>query len=141
MDRSFKKVEYYWFMVYVIATKSMKKITWDKEYDDDDNTIWVAASPYTDEDGAPEFFWRLKQRLRDDKIEWYEAHDAELLNIPEWGEIWTDLDKAKCYIETEHDKIFADSLQEDVKEKIEEKPDLNRKNILGDIINDSWNNN
>jgi hypothetical protein len=58
---------------------------WTETFDDDDNSIWEATSPYH-YDGSP-FYWRLKQRLCNNNIEWYEAHDLELMSTD--GEIRT----------------------------------------------------
>ncbi len=87
----------------------MSAIDWQEDFDDDDNSIWCGCSPYTtDADGPPNVYWRLKQRLRDNKIEWYEAHDSELLPDPRFPECWPDIEAAKAAVQLAHDGILAD---------------------------------
>ena len=80
---------------------------WVETRDDDDNSIWEAPSPYCD-DGSP-FYWRLMQRLVDNRIEWYDASDAELVGDGN-GETWTSLAEGKAMIALAHARI----IQEDV---------------------------
>lgn len=84
----------------------MSAIRWNEEFDDDDNSVWTGASPYTtdsDPGAAPDVYWRLKQRLRNNAVEWYSAHDAELGG--ETGESWSTLDGAKAACQEAHDNI------------------------------------
>lgn len=81
----------------------MVSINWHDERDDDDNTVWVGASPYTD--GGDAIYWRLKQRLRGNRIEWYAAHDAELGG--ETGDSWLCVDDAKDACQKAHEEIIA----------------------------------
>lgn len=86
----------------------MSAIRWEEEFDDDDNSVWAGASPYcadSDPDAAPDIYWRLKQRLRNNAVEWYAAHDAELGG--ETGDSWSTLDDAKAACQEAHDNIIA----------------------------------
>ena len=71
---------------------------WVETWDDDDNSIWESPSPYY-EDGSP-FYWRLMQRLVDNRIEWYDASDAELRG--DTHKTWTSLTEAKAMIALEN---------------------------------------
>lgn len=82
---------------------SRNKVRWDQDSDDNGNDVWIASSPY--EEG---FMWRLKQRLVDNKIEWYEAHDAELIGSD--GPLsWSTLEEAQAAIDEAHANIIADN--------------------------------
>lgn len=57
------------------------EIQWREEFDDWDNSIWVAPSPYVEnmnDDGTPEFEWRLEQLIRNNRIEWIDKSADEL---------------------------------------------------------------
>ena len=82
---------------------------WREEFDDDDNSIWEAPSPYHD-DGDP-ICWRLRQRLFGNKIEWYEDHDAELMDCDS-PETWASIEEAKAAIIIEHSSIIRICLDE-----------------------------
>lgn len=82
-------------------------MNWQKTYDNNDNDVWEAPSPYS-EDG---FQWRLMQKLQGNKIIWYEAHDADLLD-PEDGEEFETLELAKEFVELQ-DKEIWDSFKEE----------------------------
>lgn len=84
------------------------KPSWSETFDFDDNSMWEAASPYTDDGGSPEFYWRLKQRLVKDKIEWYDASDADLVADPESPRTWETLEAAKADIAKDHADIIAE---------------------------------
>ena len=80
----------------------MNKYNWSESIDENNNTVWILQSPY--EEG---FNFRLKQRLYNDEIEWFEAHDAELMGgKPDW---WLDLSEAKAAIEQCYRNILADN--------------------------------
>lgn len=74
---------------------------WHQKFDDHGNEWWEAHSPYYC-DRAP-LFWRLKQRLCDNRIEWYADHDAELGGD---GETWTSLEEAKAAVEQAHRNVL-----------------------------------
>lgn len=77
-------------------------INWTEEFDDDDNSVWVGASPYVDDDRS--INWRLRQKLMGNRIEWHADHDAEL-EAPDW---WLTLDDAKSAVQEMHDTILRD---------------------------------
>lgn len=81
---------------------------WYEEHDDNDNSIWEAPSPYHDE-GC--IYWRLKQRLVGNAIEWYAAHDAELMAEGQ-PESWPSLEEAQAAVAEEHREIIRDVQQE-----------------------------
>ena len=86
----------------------MAAIRWDEDFDDNDNSIWVGASPFTadsDPEAVPDIYWRLRQRLANNRIEWYADHDAELGG--ETGEWWESLEEASAACQTAHDNIIA----------------------------------
>lgn len=72
----------------------MPHLLWDTDYDDQDNTTWYAAGPY--EEG---FEYRIKQRVRADKHEFYEASDPELLMDEDEPKSWTTIEAAKAEME------------------------------------------
>lgn len=80
------------------------KIQWTELLDDDDNTCLEAPSPYTN-DGDP-IMWRLRQRLINNKKQWYECHDSELMDI--LPDFWRTLKKAKKAIQEAHDGIIQE---------------------------------
>lgn len=73
-------------------------LVWFTDCDEDGNTIWEAASPYNDE-GTP-FYYRIRQRLYNDKIEYYEDSDDILVNDDSDG-AWDSLDEAKDQMQKE----------------------------------------
>lgn len=93
---------------------SLKKSTWMSEpqwtelFDDMDNSYFEARSPYHDE-GSP-IMWRLRQRLAGNEIEWYEAHDAELMDVLEGT--WKTIEEAKQAIAEAHQNIISDTANE-----------------------------
>ena len=86
----------------------MAAIEWRVETDDDDNSYWEGASPYTsdsDPDAVPDIFWRLRQRLFRNVIWWYTDSDAELGG--ETGDCWVSLDAAKLATQKAHDHVIS----------------------------------
>ena len=81
--------------------------SWSETWDDEDNSVWEAAGPYTDEGGSSEFQWRLRQRLRDNKVEWVEDSDAELMMDEEDPRTWTSIGEAKAAMAQDHSDILA----------------------------------
>lgn len=77
---------------------------WTEEIDDMDNSIWEADSPYHD-DGTP-FLWRLQPRISVNKIEWYECHDFELMDMNDIGG-WPTIEEAKAAIAVKHAEIIT----------------------------------
>ncbi len=78
-------------------------LVWEEAFDDNDNSSWRAGSPYRV--AGRVIWWRLKQRLRENRIEWYAAHDAELSGDCE-GILWLSLDEAKEATEVAHAEIL-----------------------------------
>lgn len=83
---------------------------WERLYDDNDNSYYEANSPYHD-DEVP-FKWRLRQRIRDDCIEWYEDHDAELLGDTP-PRTWQHAGQGMYSIEDSH-RMLVTTLKEEV---------------------------
>lgn len=81
-------------------------MNWNKDYDENSNTFWEAASPYGNDQDGP-FYWRLKQKLENDEIVWYEAHDKDILDEDDAPVHFPTLDEAMEYVETEHRRILA----------------------------------
>lgn len=75
---------------------------WTEEVDDMGNSTWEADSPYED-DGVP-FRWRLKPRIGDNQIEWYECHDLELMDMAKIGG-WPTLEEATASVAEKHAEI------------------------------------
>ncbi len=94
--------------MFSLERSCMSEINWEEEFGDEGNSIWFGASPFTtDSDplACPDVYWRLKQRLRENEIEWYAAHDSELGG--ETGGAWLSLEEAKSECQRYHDYIIA----------------------------------
>lgn len=94
--------------MFSLERSCMSEINWEEEFDDGGNSIWFGASPYTtDSDplACPDVYWRLKQRLVENSIEWFAAHDSELGG--ETGGSWLSLEEAKSECQRCHDYIIA----------------------------------
>ena len=76
-------------------------IRWVRESDEEDNDEWFGHGPYADD-----FDWRLRQRLANNRIEWYADHDAELGGDCR-GELWLNLAAAKAAVQVVHDEVLA----------------------------------
>lgn len=85
------------------TSSDLFSLSWDEQYDDDDNSIYEAASPYHD-DGSP-FYFRIRQRLRDNKHEFVEDSDAEVMMDEEDPRTWETLDAAKAAMQTDANDI------------------------------------
>jgi hypothetical protein len=91
-------------------------IKWTEDFDDEGNSVWEGDSPYHD-DGVP-FAWRIRQRLVNNLVEWYDDSTAELRD-PFERNWWTTLKAAKEYFEVAHTSILADIAKEsDACEKV-----------------------
>lgn len=55
-------------------------------------------------------YWRLKQRLVGNRIEWYACHDGELGG--ETGDVWNTIDEAKAATQEAHDHICLWTLRQ-----------------------------
>lgn len=81
------------------------KLAWYKKYDDDDNEMWTADSPYSNDEDS--IMWRLKQRLQGGKVVWYADHDSELGD--DWeGITWLTLEAAKKAVLASHMAILRE---------------------------------
>lgn len=89
-----------------VESTALFVLSWHEEYDDDDNSIYEAASPYHD-DGSP-FYFRIRQRLRDNKHEFYEASDAEVMMDEDDPRIWESLEAARAAMQTDADDIMRE---------------------------------
>ena len=84
----------------------MAAIDWYEELDADGNSVWVGASPFSsDVDSGPKIYWRLRQRLSNNRIEWFASHDSELGG--DTGDFWLTLEEAKSACQEGHDNIIA----------------------------------
>lgn len=91
-----------------LTEKMMSAINWQETWDDDDNSIWEGLSPFTtdsDPEAGPNVYWRLKQEVFGNKIQWYQAHDAELGGV-DHHQTWATLDEAKSDCQKAHDNIL-----------------------------------
>ena len=91
-----------------LADATCSTLSWHADWDnesEEDNHYWEAASIYHD-DGTP-FYFRIKQRLREDKHEFYEASDAEVMEDENEPRIWGSLVAAKKGLQATHEEIFA----------------------------------
>ena len=73
------------------------KLNWEEYYDDWGNTYWEAPGIYTDELGSPDFYYRIRQRLEDNKIYYYEDSSPELWLEPRshLRDVWGNVEDAK----------------------------------------------
>ena|SRR3990167_3264126 len=85
-------------------------LDWQETFDDDDNSIWEADSPWTDDGASAGFMFRLKQRLVGNRIEWYDASDAECTL---GGETFLTLEEAKAACEAAAETIIAECADHD----------------------------
>lgn len=83
-----------------------RKLQWKELSDDDGNSYYEASSPYHN-DGAP-IMWRLRQKLRDNRIMLYEDHDTELVGKYDEPLYWEKghLTFAKDHIAKMHTEII-----------------------------------
>jgi hypothetical protein len=92
------------------TARNMKSIhlDWSEDFDNDDNSIFEAASPYLDgEEGSP-FQWRIRQQLKGNKIVWFESSDLELIADPEYPREWATLEEAKKALQKDHAEILKE---------------------------------
>jgi hypothetical protein len=78
-------------------------LNWEKQYDDNSNTEWYVASPFGEDDGFS-YYWRLSQKLENDKILWYENHDLDIADDCPCD--FETLEEAKQYIEERHSELI-----------------------------------
>ena len=85
---------------------------WDKEWDDNDNTIHTLPSPYHSEQGV--FEWRIGPVLVEDTILYQlDGSDSELLvdTTEEW---FHSVEEAKAFCEEKNEEI-EETLEEEAK--------------------------
>ncbi len=80
-----------------------KPVQWEEILDDNDNSEWHAPSPFHWDE--VHFKWRLRQRLSNNRIEWYAAHDSELGGDCD-GITWLSIEEAKADVQGAHDHII-----------------------------------
>lgn len=91
------------------------KIKWEMSFDENDMPMWEASSPYALEEDCCALQWRLKQRRVLNRVQWFEAHDAELLG--DTIQTWSKLREAKQAIEQAHREIVnSPEFQEEAKQ-------------------------
>lgn len=76
---------------------------WFELLDDNNNIVYEALSPYNN-DGAA-ICWRVRQRLVNNQIEWYEDHDEELMG-GRCTITYTTIEEAKADIAIAHKEII-----------------------------------
>lgn len=96
------------------------KLNWNEEFDDEDNSIWEASSPWHDDGGT--FQWRIKQRLRDNKHEYYDASDEELRDTSFDEETWESLFEAQQYFQKENDDLVEELKLSNLLEDADDEP-------------------
>ena len=82
------------------------ELDWASEDDNMGNTTRTAPSPHVE--GIP-LLWRIKPRLSDNKVEWYECHDLELMD-EESPRAWPTVGCAKAGVEDRHAEMLAEGI-------------------------------
>lgn len=99
------------------------QLDWTKQYDstdDNDNSEWEAPSIYCgDTEGGDIFQYRIRQRFREDRIEFYEASDAEVMEDEDSPFFNVSLDKVKKHCQKLHD-IAVKYLEDHPEERIQD---------------------
>lgn len=81
------------------------ELVWTEHFDDNDNSWWEARSPYIHDGDS--FMWRLRQKLVENRIEWYADHDQECGG--DWnGDSFLSLEEAKVAVNESHQRILQD---------------------------------
>lgn len=88
------------------------ELEWRELFDDHDNSYWEASGPYTDEDGSPEFNWRIRQRLEGNLHVFCDDSDAELRLNEFEADKFMNLDLAKAKMLESHNEILKVCKQE-----------------------------
>lgn len=102
---------------------SENMLDWYEEFDLDGNSIWSARSCY--EEGME---YRVRPRLRLNKVEWVEDSDMELVCDIEDPKIWDSLQDAKSEIQKWHDEAIQEA-----KEHFKNHPE-ERHGMYGDVL-------
>ena len=82
-------------------------LRWYAHIDDSGNTYWKARSPYISDGESVDIWWRLRQKISNDKIVWLADHDAELKD-PSAEDEWVSLSVATNSVQRQHDDIVAE---------------------------------
>lgn len=88
------------------------KLYWSQTWDDDDNSIWEAAGPYSDECGGCLAYWRLVHKFVKDEPVWVACHDADLEGMEDGDGEWKNLEAAKSDILKLHNEILEEAYKE-----------------------------
>lgn len=83
--------------------KQLDSLQWEALEDDDGNLYFEADSPYAD-DGV-RFLWRLRPRMRRNKIVWVADHASELGGDCD-GIEWDSLAEAQAAVLDAHNHII-----------------------------------
>ncbi|TXH59335.1 MAG: hypothetical protein E6Q97_00130 [Desulfurellales bacterium] len=89
--------------------KSPFVLKWREYPDEEGNTVYQAASPYTDGDGDP-FYFRIRQRLADNRREFYEASDTEVRRWRSAPRTWASIQEAKDAMQDDANEIVRDCI-------------------------------
>lgn len=95
-----------------LAASSCSPLDWRTDLDERDNTTWEANGPYTDEDGSCEYLFKITQRLREDRHEFVEGSDAELMMDDEDPRVWPSLAEAQQAMAQDFADIVRDCAAE-----------------------------
>lgn len=81
-------------------------LKWEEYYDDDDNTYYEAVGMAFEEGDV--FHYRIRRKLRFNKILFTEDSDPELLLDPKsiWREEWTHLEDAKYEMNRHYQELM-----------------------------------
>lgn len=90
----------------------INNLNWSRTWDDNDNTIWEAPGPYTDEEGGSLGSWRLIHKLVRDIPVWIADHDAELEGLEGTEGEWLNLRAAMSDIFKIHHEILEEASKE-----------------------------
>lgn len=93
-------------------------LDWRTDFDEHDNATWEANGPYTDEDGSCEYMFKITQRLREDRHEFVEDSDAELMMDDEDPRVWLSLAEAQQAMARDYADIVRDCAGEANAERI-----------------------
>jgi hypothetical protein len=85
-------------------------IDWREEFDDLDNSYWEGLSIFStdsDPEAGPNLHWRIRQRLENNMIEFFEDSDSDLMGMG-LPDFWTSLEEAKTAIQEKHNESIVD---------------------------------
>lgn len=82
------------------------KLNWYQTWDNNDNSIWEACGPYSDECGGCLAYWRLVHKLIKNQPVWVAEHDADLEGMEDGDGQWKNLESAKSDILKLHNELL-----------------------------------